>query len=222
MPPADPSPAAPPILVQAAARLLAEGRAAEAAARLEALAVAAPAYPAAHVLLARALEAAGREDDALAAWHHAHFLMPNSPLVRRERRRLLEAHAATLVSPADTEAPFAEPAAAEDAVEDARVAPVPAAPEGEPAALPDTLDALIRALEDAPRIRPDPTFRSPEVALVEGDADDMVSETLARIYAAQKQYAEAALVYEKLARQRPEDAGALLKHAAAMRAQEKG
>jgi tetratricopeptide (TPR) repeat protein len=409
MPPPDPPPAdGPAIVVQVAARLLAEGRSGEAATRLEALAAAAPAYPAAHVLLARALEAEGRTDEALAAWHRAHFLVPNSPLVRRERQRLLEAspvpraseagappaepveaepaavepdvpvpaagaampgdlpdatppstveepgawagesepgeaereagagwheplrpsgsagveaeaaRAATAPAPSPVEAqeaqrveaeperadepavvppdmaeqpdepvedapereagwwrrsaeptsleaeeddegwavleetedgrPGSRPAGARVAspeeaalaaplpgVEDAHVISAETGPEHPPAesrvevpgspppaALADELDALIRQLEDAPRIRPDPTFRGPDVAFDEDIADDMVSETLARIYAAQRQYAEAAIVYEKLAQQRPEQSDELLRRAAEMRAQGEG
>ena len=81
----------------------------------------------------------------------------------------------------------------------------------------DELDALIAQLEVAPRIRPDPEYRGPEVSLDAGDVDDMVSETLAKIYAAQHQYVEAALVYEKLAARQPEDAAALLERAAELR-----
>jgi hypothetical protein len=89
--------------------------------------------------------------------------------------------------------------------------------------LADELDALIRRLEDAPRIRPDPNFRGPELSTDEADDDeDVVSETLARIYAAQRQYAEAAIVYEKLARQKPEQSEELLRRAAEMRAQGSG
>ena len=47
--------------------------------------------------------------------------------------------------------------------------------------------------------------------------DEMVSETLAKIYAAQHQYVEAAVVYEKLAARAPARAEAMLAQAAAMR-----
>lgn len=50
-----------------------------------------PAYAAAHVLLAQAYGALDRPDDALDAWHAAFFLIPTSPLVIRERRRMLMA-----------------------------------------------------------------------------------------------------------------------------------
>lgn len=84
---------APPAGIQDAARHLAEGRADEAAALLERLARDFPAYVTAHVLLAKAREAGGRPDRALDAWHTAYFLMPGSPLVIRERARLLRTDA---------------------------------------------------------------------------------------------------------------------------------
>ena len=79
----------------------------------------------------------------------------------------------------------------------------------------DDLDALIHQLETAPRIRPDSDFRE------EGPEDDdeeegLVSETLARIYAAQKQYAAAARAYDQLAEQHPDRAAEFAAKAAEM------
>ncbi|MCH7638777.1 MAG: hypothetical protein IH855_04875 [Bacteroidetes bacterium] len=87
--------------IQRSARLLADGKAAEAVRRLEALSAAVPAYATSQVLLAKAYEAEQRSEDALEAWHRAHFLAPGSPLVQRERRRRLEAkaRAAEVASP---------------------------------------------------------------------------------------------------------------------------
>lgn len=381
-----PADAVPPVTaIQAAARLLADGQVEDALERLRALVRAAPAYPAAQVLLAKACEAAGDWDAALAAWQEAYVLVPSSPLVRRERQRLLDAHARAAEAPytsaevqqepeseaAEAETaieagegapaaeerleetsvePDAEPAAAPEEdraepgatetsesgaterfitdesaepstigtdeevealpafdVEEAEVVPPdvdeeadltrasedaeagwqaratepeaepehdgddtdwavveeaevpsdaetvvephvappgeagappsePAEPEVEdarilsessgenspdegPRTLADDLDDLIQQLEEAPRIRPDPAFTGPDVLFDEEIADDMVSETLARIYAAQQQYAQAAVVYEKLAQQKPEQAEALRRKAAEMRAQ---
>jgi hypothetical protein len=76
--------------IQKAARYLAEGRAREAAGVLEDLARTFPAYVTAHVLLAKAYETEGRDADALEAWHRAYFLMPGSPLIVRQRSRLLQ------------------------------------------------------------------------------------------------------------------------------------
>ncbi|MBT8401878.1 MAG: hypothetical protein KJO98_15490, partial [Rhodothermia bacterium] len=49
------------------------------------------------------------------------------------------------------------------------------------------------------------------------DIEDVVSETLARIYATQKQYGEAARVYERLALENPDRAGEFEDKAADMR-----
>jgi tetratricopeptide (TPR) repeat protein len=359
----------PGLEIQAAARLLAEGRATEAARGLEPLVEAAPAYAAALVLLARAYESNGREPESLAMWHRAHFLVPTSPLVRRERQRLLDAG---VEAPAPRPVASAQPAPPSTATPEDEVAAMPAPPaepvsespmdavwsdddgeEGAPgeaqretgewtdvhdapppldvasddnemapidwmvdadarrgagvmpsdpgesesaglfsedafapeepftaapavapadddddenegwAVLDETderereteaipsevdvapppghpppsywrvvptgsrpplaeedLDSLIRQIEDAPRIRPDPHFVPPatfEVEPAARDDEDVVSETLARIYASQGQYAEAAAVYEKLALQRPADAETFRERAAEMR-----
>lgn len=291
------SPSPPEPAIQHAARLLAEGRPAEAVEHLAALVAEAPVYAAAHVLHATALEAAGQTEAALDAWGRAAALVPRSPLVRRERARLLTAQAPTAhpegdalppavpaedapeptsgpvdeapAQPADADpdvveaadvpnqtvalgprrepeavdllAPetldeeptqSAEPEAPEEAdgwsvvAEEEADRPDPAdpaliAPEDAPAdpvfSVADELDSLIAQLEDAPRIRPDPAFSGPSVSFERDDTDEVASETLAKIYEAQKQYAEAAAVYEKLAAREPARAGELMQRAAEMR-----
>jgi tetratricopeptide (TPR) repeat protein len=79
------------IPIQDAARRIAAGEPEGAIPILEATVARTPAYAAAHVLLAQAYGALDRPDDALDAWHAAFFLIPTSPLVIRERRRLLMA-----------------------------------------------------------------------------------------------------------------------------------
>ena len=337
------APSPPQTALQAAAGLIASGRAQEAARELNALVRAAPTYAAAYVLLAKAREASGDRVRALDAWHRAYFLVPSSPLVRRERQRLLDQlapppAAALPLAPADDETPLVpeakdtipsepppipdwkassepppeapaeetreqesepSPEAADESTPGASAetpetepfslegdfesdwadldpeadllppvieidddgvsegdlegldegwtivhahdepAPPPPAPlptdvvapeaesseafgesrsrEGEDessltdavelpddASLDNDLDALIRDLEGAPRIKPDPEFDGPDIIADEGSVEEMASETLAQIYAAQQQYAEAAVVYEKLARQKPD------------------
>jgi tetratricopeptide (TPR) repeat protein len=78
------------------------------------------------------------------------------------------------------------------------------------------LDKLISELESA-RIFPDPDIKMIPPSELETEIDDVVSETLARIYANQKFYEEAALVYEKLATQRPEKAEEFLQKAKELR-----
>lgn len=295
-----------PTALQVAAGLIAAGRATEAARELNALVRAAPTYAAAYVLLAKAREATDDRVRALDAWHRAYFLVPSSPLVRRERQRLLD----TLVPPAAPAAEMAQvqpaeplaqptlparppvpeadseasggtsraespedesngepsapilPPLLEDAEADDTAAPetrtdgwtrtqstdteylpplapietrpveaetleagVPedlapeddaledvapeAAGDAVPGALPgmdgldNDLDALIRDLEHAPRIRPDPDFKGPDALASGNQTEEIASETLAQIYAAQEKYAEAASVYETLARHKP-------------------
>jgi len=82
------------------------------------------------------------------------------------------------------------------------------------------LDRLIRELESA-RIEPTPDPDEsdedhPDVDL-DDDIDDLVSETLARIYAGQGQYREAARIYVKLASQEPSKARHHLQNASEMR-----
>ena len=373
-------------VIQTAAHLLAAGRAAEAAERLQTLVDEAPTYAAAHVLLASALDATGRQREALEIWRRAAFLVPHSPLVHRERQRLADALAtqpppdaipvdawddetpqppvdapddavhvpvdelatpevdttSDLASSAEAPKPRAaephleetnvlepeeiapepeasepedpeygeleadEPALEREPLEDEllempllppegatsppptpsfpdldleddgwtileddvsssepeapvstpllppepRPIPTPAAPPEEPEArdpepapiepdpveatpepppapsepapepdssIADELDDLIHQLDAAPRIKPDPTFSGPKVTFDETSVDDMASETLAKIYAAQHQYVQAAVVYEKLAAREPDQADTLLERAAEMR-----
>ena len=66
----------------------------------------------------------------------------------------------------------------------------------------DHLDRLIDELEAA-RIEPQPDLDELPSPDLENEIEDVVSETLARIYVAQKQYREAARVFKKLAEQDP-------------------
>jgi len=78
------------------------------------------------------------------------------------------------------------------------------------------LDRLIDELEGA-RIDPQPDVSDAPAPDLESDIDDMVSETLARIYISQNQYEEAARVYLRLASQEPDRAKEHLEKAAALR-----
>ena len=78
------------------------------------------------------------------------------------------------------------------------------------------LDQLIQDLESA-RIQPRPDLDELPAPNLEDDVEDLVSETLARIYAAQSQYREAARIYVKLASQEPANARDHLENAADMR-----
>lgn len=323
-------PSSPTVAIQVAAQLLASGDSTAAIEKLQELTRFFPTYPTAHVLFAKALEASGQWEEALEAWHQAYFLSPQSPLVQRERSRLLDARAKAEVAPeiadpgdelieeepepavpselepeeqSDTEelaaeAPESEGVdeemeesiiveprlelgddreiegtesdnsswwkkpdeneqskqeyvanqgwtvleeSAESRKDEKEVEPAVAPPEDfrpvTPAEEPrddvedarvileedgpnlaDELDELITELEDAPRIRPNPQFEGhDETDNSDVYADEMVSETLARIYAAQGEYEEAARVYERLAQQSPEQEEYMLDQAAEMR-----
>lgn len=83
----------------------------------------------------------------------------------------------------------------------------------------DSLDDLISQLEQAPRMKPivGEIGEGEDSDLPEIDLDDMVSETLALIYAKQGQFLEAAEVYEKLVLQEPERADHFRQKAEEMR-----
>lgn len=78
------------------------------------------------------------------------------------------------------------------------------------------LDRLIDELEGA-RIDPQPDLEEVPPPDLDNDIEDMVSETLARIYISQKQYVEAARIYQRLAAQEPEQEEEYLQKAADMR-----
>ena len=80
------------------------------------------------------------------------------------------------------------------------------------------LDRLIDELEGA-RIDPQPDVGDVPEPDLDSDVDDMVSETLARIYIAQNQYIEAARVYVRLAHQDPDRADEYRERAAELREQ---
>ncbi len=84
-------------------------------------------------------------------------------------------------------------------------------------AAPDSdLDQLIDELESA-HIEPEPEMEEVSTPDLDDDADDLVSETLARIHAAQEQYGEAARIYRQLATQEPDRSQEFLERAAEMR-----
>lgn len=78
------------------------------------------------------------------------------------------------------------------------------------------LDSLIEELESA-RIEPKPDMEDVPAPDLDDDVDDLVSETLARIHAAQDQYREAARIYRQLATQEPDRSQEYLEKAAEMR-----
>lgn len=93
-------------------------------------------------------------------------------------------------------------------------------PEGEPKHPLNETDAdLDRLIEDlqAARIPTEPDIDDVPTPDLDDDIEDMVSETLARIYASQQNYHEAARIYIQLASQEPDRSSELLKQATLMR-----
>ncbi|MEL6769858.1 MAG: tetratricopeptide repeat protein [Bacteroidota bacterium] len=245
--------------LQRSADLLAQERPEAARALLVDLLAEAPLHATAQMLLAKACEATGDLQAALAAWHQAHFLVPTSPVVQRERQRLSTALAARVsgqpstlpqplvppvprrdlpLPPVETDDPLFDfdqvDVLPETVLPDPTLpeveggasqesAPTPAVPIARDEPVPsldfDNLDALIEQLEQAPRIVPDPDFevQGAPPAADDAIADDMVSETLARIFVAQDRIDEAIEVYETLAEREPERRSVWLTEAETLR-----
>lgn len=85
----------------------------------------------------------------------------------------------------------------------------------------EDLDTLIQELESA-RFEPRHDLDDLPEPQLDNEIEDMVSETLARIYVAQDKFEEAAKVYEQLAIQQPDRSIAFLQKAADMRSRAAG
>jgi len=205
----------------------------EAVTRLERTVDAVPAHLSAYILLARAYEVQNRWDDALRCWAVARTLLPNSPVAREGTARVLEKKAEEEASVEPDASGSAAPSELQElrrrAEEEARrggARPGLAQTHGRssegPGEPPDTpeervdalesdaeeddLDRLIQDLESG-RIEPDLEADPDREAAPEpapGDDEELVSETLARIYESQEQYGEAARAYDTLADQQPD------------------
>ncbi|MDQ7041214.1 MAG: tetratricopeptide repeat protein [Rhodothermus sp.] len=177
-----------------------------------------PAWSAVQVLLARALQQAGRWDEALTVWQRVAFWLPDSPVVQQGGRVALR----QVMRPVESRQAAEEPDLPDPLRKLAQVVNQQVGAGQEPsrptATLEDDLDLdrLIAELSSA-RIEPRPDLDDIPPPELEDDVDDLVSETLALIYAAQQQYEEAARVYEKLALQHPEKATHYHEQAAKMR-----
>lgn len=151
------------------------------------------------VLLAYSYEAERDWWSALSAWQSALFLMPNSPQARLGIQRCIQALSE---GPEERVEEAAEVAVHESKEPEMHPSAVEARQDDDAADATD-LDRLISELERA-RIVPDPAVEANLITEQDDDLEDVVSETLARIYAAQQQYGEAARVYDSLAKQNPE------------------
>lgn len=123
-----------------------------------------------------------------------------------------------LSNPGDIDPPphFLEADPAPDVIEEPVFFENPTPPPPAPPEEDVELDKLIADLESA-RIVPRPDYETIEAPDLSAPIDDMVSETLARIYEGQKQYAEAARMYDKLAILKPDRAGDFARKAVELR-----
>lgn len=210
------------------------GRASDVIPTLEYLAGLFPTSVTGYVLLARAYEAEHCWPEAMSTWQWALTLMPNSPVVQEGLDRTVRhvarvgTGAAQWTTPADedfvdlTDQPDMSPHFFREEDEEPVSVGVLVPSSERAAQVPsrdvqiDDLDRLIAELESA-RITPDPDVNAFPTPDLEDDVDDMVSETLARIYAAQRQFDEAARVYELLAAQHPDRAKEFFALASEMR-----
>ncbi len=220
--------------IQQAADLLRSGQLVDARMMLQNLLHQVPSHLSARVLLARLNEAEGDDDAALTIWKQAAFLCPGNIVIEKGLREAIlnkqfgrqvaivipkwdsdedsqsePLGVAVRVSPLEPPLPSAiwvapsEPSKTTEGAED------------EKEAIPEfqDLDKLIQELESA-SIVPNPDIPMLTDEDLEQDLEDVVSETLARIYANQSYYQEASAVYKKLAKQKPDRAEEFLKRAA--------
>ena len=169
-----------------------------------------PSHLSARVLLARILEGEGEHAAALTMWKQAAFHGPGVKLIEDGLRAALLRGRFGQPVPMEPLPPGSDPVAAAPSFRAA-----PAGPEDNPPEFQD-LDKLINELETA-SIVPDPDIPMVSESDLESDIEDVVSETLARIYANQSYFEEASHVYEKLAEQHPARRNEFLERAREMK-----
>lgn len=174
-----------------AARIIAQGQAEKTLADLESYLQQTPTDADAQALLASAYEIAGRTEDARIAWN-AVQRSDKVASVRYDER-------APMLVLTDIFGERVHAILTTDPLEEI-----------------DDLHRLIAELQTA-RITPLGEFGDMQAPALEDDVEGMVSETLARIYASQEQYAEAADTYDQLAALHPEKADEYLHKARDMR-----
>ena len=201
------------------------GNLASATRQLDALCRAFPACVTLQVLRARAYEQAEQWEEAVKAWQQAQFLLPNSPAIRTGIRKATKVWLASQANP-ETAGPAVEymPPEAPDLkdVTGPDETPDERRPESEqPSDMLSELDRLIGELSSA-RIVPAPDLEAIAPIEMDDEIDDVVSETLALIYATQRQFGEAARVYTRLAQQQPDRSDEFLRKAEDLRQRSTG
>lgn len=198
--------------IRQAATMIEEGRIEPARTVLQNILHKVPSHLSARVLLARILESEGDLNGALTMWKQAAFHGPDVQIIEEGLREAL------LKKRFGNPVPI-EPLPADYPVPERTAAPAQTAPAvGSQTAPPEfqDLDRLINELETA-SIVPDPDVPLLPADELESDIEDVVSETLARIYANQSYFEEAAIVYEKLASQHPHRKEEFLQRSAEMK-----
>lgn len=196
--------------IRQAATMIEEGRIEPARTVLQNILHKVPSHLSARVLLARILESKGDMNGALTMWKQAAFHGPDVKLIEDGlREALLKQRFGNPVpiEPLPADYPVPERATTDTTSE--------ASPGTNPPEFQD-LDRLINELETA-SIVPDPEVPLLSADDLESDIEDVVSETLARIYANQSYFEEAAHVYEKLASQHPNRKDEFLQRSAEMK-----
>jgi tetratricopeptide (TPR) repeat protein len=211
--------------IRAVAADLDRDEAASAIPQLEQLVDHFPTYPAAYLLLARAYRIEGNRDAALRALAQVQLWSLAPKVVQSELRAIIEDHLDTVYSTTENSPSYGSgPASPSSRHSVSGVRTSPGAPPddfvedlqerlGPPAVESDEdikdLNSLIQRLEGA-RIQPEPEFGGadpPEdVEAEDPQGEEVVSETLARIYTAQKEYRAAVETYQRLAEQHPDRA----------------
>ncbi|MDA0874842.1 MAG: hypothetical protein O3C45_07230 [Bacteroidetes bacterium] len=207
--------------IRQAATMIEEGRIEPARTVLQNILHKVPSHLSARVLLARILEAEGDHDAALTMWKQAALHGPGVRIIEdglREALLRVRFGAPLTIGPLPPGPELTTTVAAPSGMPPASTVPPVAAPTGTHAT-PEfqDLDKLIHELETA-SIVPDPDIPMISETDLEPDIEDVVTETLARIYANQSYWVEAAQVYEKLAIQHPERKAEFLQRARDMKA----
>ncbi|MDA0683335.1 MAG: hypothetical protein O2797_06565 [Bacteroidetes bacterium] len=180
-----------------------------------------PQHLSVRVLLARIFEAEGDHPAALVMWKQAAFYGPEVTIIEEGLRHAIlrkqfgkpgefilpegidSPSSAAPISEADTEPASEDDVAAVFGGPTAGPSPASRSKPADPVPEFQDLDKLIEELESA-AIVPDPDIPMMDPGDLDLDIEDVVSETLARIYANQSYFEEAAQVYEKLAQQHPD------------------